>query len=76
MASISSRLIGRWPVGADLGLRGHLLGLDLGDPRADGYGVSAGVDAGAVASELAVIVRDAGLCSFGARVQLPPASQL
>jgi hypothetical protein len=45
--------------GADLGLRGYLLGLGLGDPGADHCRVSPGVDAGPAAGELGVEVGDA-----------------
>ncbi|HEX3962494.1 MAG TPA: hypothetical protein VHZ03_38675 [Trebonia sp.] len=45
--------------GADLGLRGYLLGLGLGDPWADHCRISLGVDAGPVAGDLGVEIGDA-----------------
>src|SRR5208282_5476497 len=51
--------------GADLSLGGYLLGLGLGDPRADHGGVSARVQTRAVAADLGIVVGDARAGGFG-----------
>lgn len=50
---------------ARFGLRGDLLGLGLGDPRADHYRVSPGVDACPLAVDLGVGLGDASCGGFG-----------
>jgi hypothetical protein len=66
MAAMSSRLIWRRPVAVRISAwGGYLLGLGLGDPRADRGGVSARVQTRAVAADLGIVVGDARAGGFG-----------